>query len=855
MFRLSAFENALEKATSNMLLEPDWNSIMQICDMIRQKDITPKTAMQAIKRKLFSTNPNVILYTLQVLESVVKNCGISIHKEVATKEFMIDFREVLKETTNEQIRQKVLELIQIWSHAFRNEPNYHIVKDTYVLMKMEGYNFPMLKENDAMFMTETPPDWIDGETCYNCKTTFTLVQRKHHCRCCGQVFCQKCSSKSSIIPKFGIEREVRVCDDCFVANNKNINVANSLELDHESTKETLYDDDYQDFSHYDTIPINKNTKNGPSHNVPTNDKSSLPFEYLNSPLSKQSQEPPKKTEIEEREEIELALALSASEAESNLAKAAKASKYLYLGVGPTSNIDDRQQQNRTQATNKNTSNYHNAPSSSYYSSVENDMENELARYLDRDYWEIKQKQLSMKSQPPGNISNNITLPSAPEAMTNTNSCPSPTLSNISSFVSISNYQPNWNSNNDAISNAKSVFPKQTNASLAQPNFNNNYGGLAYEKLQSHNNSISTYKDIEEFSDALQNGINIFVKRMQSNASRNRSIVNDSSVQTLFVTLSQLQPKLCDKIRIQEDKRNNLESLQDKISQIKDARAALNALREDFRERERKEAEEIERQKKLQMSQKLQLMRIQKQEYLEYQRQITLQRMGEHQKMNVPINYPYQNNFGNQPFNQQYSNFSQHAQAMNPMIGGVNTFPNSQPVPVMNNQWIGNTNMAYQPNTVPSNKDDGLANNDQPQFSYMNNNQFYPTQHRNQPTGNNNYAHYQQQQPVDQMINPWMHAQPNPALAYNMQSMNQALPIFQQPTQLPVTENHNGPFFSVDSKSIIKESGPQLNVSLENSSKLKGEHLNISLPIENTKSETKASQNPQEDTSPQLISFD
>ena len=38
---------------------------------------------------------------------------------------------------------------------------------------------------------------------------------QHHCRACGQVFCHKCSSKSCPLPKFGIEREVRVCDTCF----------------------------------------------------------------------------------------------------------------------------------------------------------------------------------------------------------------------------------------------------------------------------------------------------------------------------------------------------------------------------------------------------------------------------------------------------------------------------------------------------------------------------------------------------------------------------------------------------------------------------------------------------------------
>ena len=36
------------------------------------------------------------------------------------------------------VKAKILELIQIWSHAFRNEPSYKVVQDTFHLMKMEG---------------------------------------------------------------------------------------------------------------------------------------------------------------------------------------------------------------------------------------------------------------------------------------------------------------------------------------------------------------------------------------------------------------------------------------------------------------------------------------------------------------------------------------------------------------------------------------------------------------------------------------------------------------------------------------------------------------------------------------------
>ena len=55
-----------------------------------------------------------------------------------------------------------------------------------------------------------------------------------------------------------------------------------------------------------------------------------------------------------------------------------------------------------------------------------------------------------------------------------------------------------------------------------------------------------------------------------------------------------------------------EGLQDKLSQIRDARGALSALREEHREKLRRAAEEAERQRQIQLAQKLEIMRQKKQ---------------------------------------------------------------------------------------------------------------------------------------------------------------------------------------------------------------------------------------------------
>merc|ERR1711990_1210730 len=129
------------------------------------------------------------------------------------------------------------------------------------------------------------------------------------------------------------------------------------------------------------------------------------------------------------------------------------------------------------------------------------------------------------------------------------------------------------------------------------------------------------EELDDFTMSLRTQLEIFVNRMKSNSSRGRPIATDSSVQTLFMNVMTMHGKLVKYIAEQEEERVMYEGLQDKLNQVKDARAALDALRE----------EEAERQRQIQLAAKLEVMRKKKAEYLEYQRQVALQRMADQER--------------------------------------------------------------------------------------------------------------------------------------------------------------------------------------------------------------------------------
>jgi hepatocyte growth factor-regulated tyrosine kinase substrate len=141
------------------------------------------------------------------------------------------------QTTNNAVRSTILRQLQNWATAFETKP--HLASSEmvqlYRSLKSQGLPFPYKDPSATAAMIDSmavgfpfrsiretgsysdlqAPEWRDSDLCSRCRDAFTFVNRKHHCRNCGEIFDQKCSSKVIPLPHYGITGPVRVCDGCY----------------------------------------------------------------------------------------------------------------------------------------------------------------------------------------------------------------------------------------------------------------------------------------------------------------------------------------------------------------------------------------------------------------------------------------------------------------------------------------------------------------------------------------------------------------------------------------------------------------------------------------------------------------
>ncbi|CDY54459.1 BnaAnng13250D [Brassica napus] len=145
---------AVDKATSDLLLGPDWTTNMEICDSVNSLHWQAKDVVKALKKRLQHKSPRVQQLALTLLEALVKNCGDYLHHQVAEKNILGEMVKIVKKKADMQVRDKILVMLDSWQQAFGGPegkyPHYYWAYDE---LRRSGVVFPQRSPDASPIIT------------------------------------------------------------------------------------------------------------------------------------------------------------------------------------------------------------------------------------------------------------------------------------------------------------------------------------------------------------------------------------------------------------------------------------------------------------------------------------------------------------------------------------------------------------------------------------------------------------------------------------------------------------------------------------------------------------------------------
>ncbi|CAO3675443.1 unnamed protein product [Umbelopsis ramanniana] len=142
--RANPFDEVVTSATSENLTSENWELLLNVCDRVsRSSPDAARDCVAAVQKRLQSKNANVQLYSLALAQALVKNCDLTVHREISSRTFTSALVKIINDkTTHTSVRQRALELIQSCAFDFRSDPSLGLMNETYLSLRSQGVIFP-----------------------------------------------------------------------------------------------------------------------------------------------------------------------------------------------------------------------------------------------------------------------------------------------------------------------------------------------------------------------------------------------------------------------------------------------------------------------------------------------------------------------------------------------------------------------------------------------------------------------------------------------------------------------------------------------------------------------------------------